>query len=908
VASQVLAIRAQTDLNSAERENTNIRATMSSQLQTLRSEFERLSVNLVASGENITVSRGVQEVIKLLTNGMRVLSDHPTILSAIIALLVMMAAKLALVAVNMEQAEGKGNFFLNTVKQITLAVRTMGEAMEKANKEMAEAGGFFQMAGEKAEGATIGLLANVGSLATAWNTLKTVGTFVLSTIASLAGQIIWFVIISAAIWAINKAFEYFQGAAQKATDQMAGLNDQIERSNNLGNAAAQSARLMQTIEKAVPNLDDKGFEKAAHGVAEIAYPDAGDDRKRQALEDELETMREQGRYEEIQAKLEQMRTGYLATANVNRQEALRLTQQQLAVEQQALENLRAQIDAKDKMGRPADREREELREVQDRINALNEKRAQNYDEIVDDATSTEESPLAKLMDAQVKGLEKGLEDFSSKIATNGTATDKLKEEIQLLDAKKTLLDQNADAAKYEYNVAEDAAQARIAAAKAALAASRDPEKDEALQNLVQARDRARARLDADQARLAVAKQDIDDIGMDKWFGMGRFLYSMSWLPGSHTRSWLEPYDDPGIDKDEKAYGKYASGPQRFEDRNAEYFATLKEKQTALDAANKAEQESTKDLQAKSQALDDATQKQRESIDADREQAEAQLRLADAMEKADAGSADAKNVGLTGKFGRNEGEKIWNEAQAVYGSLSKDFADEIPAWQAKVSTQADLLAEVQTEAGIREKLKTLRDSELAAAQRQAELEAEIRQEMIKQNEEASKALLMGTRQEQMQATMIARFLQRRGGQGFSTNEFMFLDSDTREAIAKFFPSAAPTGAGTDMDKLLQERAELPEIQRRLAQERAAAESTFGGVDPTGTAARYAGLDKLQQPAVPEIALNVGGVHVDIGDQFAQLTTQFQNVVAQQLQPQLNKMSDRIAALERANAVTNAGARS
>jgi TP901 family phage tail tape measure protein len=237
VASQVLAIRAQTDLNSAERENTNIRATMSSQLQTLRSEFERLSVNLVASGENITVSRGVQEVIKLLTNGMRVLSDHPTILSAIIALLVMMAAKLALVAVNMEQAEGKGNFFLNTVKQITLAVRTMGEAMEKANKEMAEAGGFFQMAGEKAEGATIGLLANVGSLASAWNTLKTVGSFVLATIASLAGQIIWFVIISAAIWAINKAFEYFQGAAQKATDQMAGLNDQIERSNNLGNAA-----------------------------------------------------------------------------------------------------------------------------------------------------------------------------------------------------------------------------------------------------------------------------------------------------------------------------------------------------------------------------------------------------------------------------------------------------------------------------------------------------------------------------------------------------------------------------------------------------------------------------------------------------------------------------------------------
>jgi len=61
VQSQVLAIRSQTDMNSAERENINIRATMSSQLQELQTEFQRLAVNLVASGENFSISKGCRK-------------------------------------------------------------------------------------------------------------------------------------------------------------------------------------------------------------------------------------------------------------------------------------------------------------------------------------------------------------------------------------------------------------------------------------------------------------------------------------------------------------------------------------------------------------------------------------------------------------------------------------------------------------------------------------------------------------------------------------------------------------------------------------------------------------------------------------------------------------------------------
>ena len=46
-----------------------------------------------------------------------------------------------------------------------------------------------------------------------------------------------------------------------------------------------------------------------------------------------------------------------------------------------------------------------------------------------------------------------------------------------------------------------------------------------------------------------------------------------------------------------------------------------------------------------------------------------------------------------------------------------------------------------------------------------------------------------------------------------------------------------------------------------------------INPEADAATYAGTPTRQQAPVPEIALNVGGVHIDIGDQFARITSQF-----------------------------------
>jgi len=84
---------------------------------------------------------------------------------------------------------------------------------------------------------------------------------------------------------------------------------------------------------------------------------------------------------------------------------------------------------------------------------------------------------------------------------------------------------------------------------------------------------------------------------------------------------------------------------------------------------------------------------------------------------------------------------------------------------------------------------------AEQQRQKALEVEkARQEEAaakkRAREKASKNLQLATREEQLRAALTARLLQQRGGRPFSPAEFQFFDKETREAILKFNPEAAP----------------------------------------------------------------------------------------------------------------------
>jgi TP901 family phage tail tape measure protein len=68
---------------------------------------------------------------------------------------------------------------------------------------------------------------------------------------------------------------------------------------------------------------------------------------------------------------------------------------------------------------------------------------------------------------------------------------------------------------------------------------------------------------------------------------------------------------------------------------------------------------------------------------------------------------------------------------------------------------------------------------------------------KQNEEATKSLLMGDREMQLRAAMAAKFSQGRGGKGFSADEFMFLDQKTKQTIEQTSPDLLPPELRTNL---------------------------------------------------------------------------------------------------------------
>ena len=89
-----------------------------------------------------------------------------------------------------------------------------------------------------------------------------------------------------------------------------------------------------------------------------------------------------------------------------------------------------------------------------------------------------------------------------------------------------------------------------------------------------------------------------------------------------------------------------------------------------------------------------------------------------------------------------------------------------------------------------------------AARQAALEADIVNAKERQNREASKALAMAGREDQLRAALLTKYAQENGP--LSQERFQFLPTEDRQAADKFVPSARPARLG---DPVADAQAEL-----------------------------------------------------------------------------------------------------
>lgn len=906
VNTQVLAIRAQRDLNSAEEENKKIRATMISQLQSVNTEFQRAAVNMVASGESPGVTSVIQSVLKLMTNLLSLVSAFPQVSAVLIALLVAMAIRVARLAMAMGQAGAKGNYFANTCKQITVALNSMSVAVNRANRTMAAGTGPLGGFARGMRGISVSILrltrgiAIIGGIGRALVGLVRFATFAVGTITSLLGGLLAFAAVEAVIWGVNKAFDFFAGKAVQAEKEIAKLNATAEEFGRKASASQQAVRLFDTVGKAAaqPQFSEEQARLAAEGVAEVAYPK--DPLRQRQLKEELTLLFKQKDILAIQARMEQLKADGATRAAGERSLELQANQKLIAIQEKELALIRAKIAAKDRASKPAEKEREKEKELSESIQRARDKQLEGVGYV---ETGEEENAREKVAEAYSTGRMGAIERFAGKLPQPYTETQSVQSEIKTLQAKLLLL-----------NKTNEAINANAAAAKKAA--------EEAAKPLKEAREHFGQEKQANDAR----RKRVDE--------MRKMYDALGWKEGApglinprpmpaEVKALRDQAVKEGWTKGQLPDGSYERDFLRREGQEVKDTITRKpgEENTIIDNLDRqiaAQNTIAAAMQEQIAINEKLSAQERAKIDLQIKQAEAGLRTARATDEAQKASTAAKAEQSRYMIGRTESEKIIRQSDEL---MNKS----IPAQQAKLLGNQWAIAAPNTknkdeyrldsinqEVQLQEHILRLQQNKDSLLLRQKEIEADIANEKQRQVQEASKALLLASREEQLQAALIARYAQKRGGQGFSADDFQFLSQGTRQNIEKYTPNLAPPELNTSLQELQRESAVLNANFTRLSQAIADTVARFEGLNPQATAAAY-GAQKPPEvlPPVPQLNVAMGGVNVEMSAQFAALIDSFRvtaiNGMREYVDPQFIEMRNMILHLSMPRPATNATAR-
>ncbi len=163
---------------------------------------------------------------------------------------------------------------------------------------------------------------------------------------------------------------------------------------------------------------------------------------------------------------------------------------------------------------------------------------------------------------------------------------------------------------------------------------------------------------------------------------------------------------------------------------------------------------------------------REAIDAEREKVgllRESARIQDEMAK---GSREARAKLAGTQIGTNDTEQNIAEVKGI-GRLSGNAGTDARG-QAEIIVYGNRLLEIQA----------------ALGERRFTIEKSIANARLEQNREAGKALEMASREDQLRAALLAKYVKQNGA--ISGDRFQFLDQETRSAAQKFLPEATPSG--------------------------------------------------------------------------------------------------------------------
>lgn len=252
------------------------------------------------------------------------------------------------------------------------------------------------------------------------------------------------------------------------------------------------------------------------------------------------------------------------------------------------------------------------------------------------------------------------------------------------------------------------------------------------------------------------------------------------------------------------------------------------------------------------------------------------------------------------YGRSESEKMLNQSRFLLREIGTDgqqlagasnnFRDKsFLSPQEKGVMAGGLLAKEQA---VRENLLTLETRQYAIAADRKNLEIELTEAQKEQTREASKRLLMASREDQLRAAALKRTTNASGR--ISQDEFMFLGDASRNAVQSFAPDQAPDILNDAKENYRKGREALDREEAAIAQSLEGLRLVFEKNEEAMT--RLMGKDGFlptDPGRVPEFKLNVQPVvTIALAEEFMTIT---ESAVRRILMPELETINRRISGI-------------
>lgn len=920
VQSQVLAIQAQRNLNSAEEENARIRQTAASQLESLATAFQRLSINIANAGRgdgffsDVSLLGNFTEFIKLLTNLMNLLGDFPKVAAVAALTIGVLAVRLVRAGLAMQDGSTKGNLLTRTINALRASFLGLEAVLDQANGRMARStaqmnantvaaqrnaaavsGAAAAQAGVGAGGGAAGAAGAAvggGALARAGRIGVGFGRAVIGTLFSKEMLVVTAAIygLELAFKGINKIVDYFSGGVDAAAQKLGVYNAKLERTRNEIEAFDKAGKLANTLSKSIGSTALRDVDAARQQISafsSVAIPNSQDaGQRREAIKQELlallYTDRANG-YKNLGNRLDEIGRDINQEKVTFASREVEIQQNVNALREESVNRLNKEIAARKASGEDTSKQQEELGKLLSEIEAGRQRIIQGIQDTTDVATDEVESfsRYRERLAEDLKGQMSAVGDvFKSLPKVSGQAATEYAREIQTLQSKLKFLDEIEQASE------------RSSAAEAAAAKDRAKIYADDLAKFAED-PRIKQRLEFEkilQGRVDGARR-ADDLARDRLSKAG---------PGG-APVFPDRTETLGREARLAQYQKEQLGAYYEKKKLADEEAASAEKTIAISKARNAELEKQVKLTRDAVALDLSAK-------------ESEAPFVAVRAAVEAGVGDAKRRLDEVAIGRNELQQTLNQLRVI-GSLKlnednpdategsgllgvllrqrrqalRDASGVSDDGAPREPVPGARLLQARIEGALYETMRQANERVNGLLDRRSQLMAQITNQQLKQNEEASKALLLADREDQVRAALLKKYLGQTGGK-IGPDSFQFFDRGTKEAASKFFPDAVP-GLDTETKQL---RLDLQQLNAKLGGLQQVAEQMKAFQDKIQPAVYDNSVRGGQIPQIPALP----SINISLAEQGEKYLNVIKTAVLVRVDAALSNMQLQVDALVRA----------